>query len=90
MLMEIAKPARWRPERLAQRERRSLERSTLLRLLNEALATQIVCMLRYRRNHYMTSGLALMEEVLAREEEHAAALASLLQGVRAPRQVARA
>jgi bacterioferritin len=30
---------------------------TILRLLNEALATEIVCVLRYKRHHYMASGI---------------------------------
>jgi bacterioferritin len=30
---------------------------TAVRLLNEALATEIVCNLRYRRHHYMASGI---------------------------------
>ena len=29
----------------------------ILRLLNEALATEIVCVLRYKRHHYMASGI---------------------------------
>ncbi len=32
------------------------DRETVLRLLNEALATEIVCVLRYRRHHFMASG----------------------------------
>jgi bacterioferritin len=160
------------------RERGSPDRAVVLRLLNQALATQIVCTLRYRRHYCMASGLVadpvrqvflehaqqqladadriaarivqldgapdfdprgltershaeyitgdtleammredlvaeriaidsyrqmiqylrsrdpgtrrLMEEVLAAEEKHAAALASLLQRVRSAWQVARA
>jgi len=30
---------------------------TIIKLLNEALATEIVCVLRYRRHHFMASGL---------------------------------
>ncbi len=30
---------------------------TILRLLNEALATEIVCVLRYKRHHFMASGI---------------------------------
>src|SRR5262245_36739053 len=33
------------------------DRDTVLRLLNEALATEIVCVLRYKRHYYMASGL---------------------------------
>lgn len=30
---------------------------TLIRVLNEALATEIVCVLRYRRHHFMAAGI---------------------------------
>jgi bacterioferritin len=33
------------------------DRETVLRLLNEALATEIVCVLRYKRHYYMASGI---------------------------------
>ncbi len=33
------------------------DRETVLKLLNEALATEIVCTLRYKRHHYMADGL---------------------------------
>lgn len=33
------------------------ERETVVKLLNEALATEIVCVLRYKRHFYMASGL---------------------------------
>jgi bacterioferritin len=33
------------------------ERETVIKLLNEALATEIVCVLRYRRHHFMASGI---------------------------------
>jgi bacterioferritin len=32
-------------------------RETVIKLLNEALATEIVCVLRYKRHHFMASGL---------------------------------
>ena len=31
---------------------------TVIKLLNEALATEIVCVLRYKRHHFMASGLS--------------------------------
>lgn len=34
------------------------DRSIVLRLLNAALATELVCTLRYRRHHFMARGLA--------------------------------
>lgn len=33
------------------------KRDTVLKLLNDALATEIVCVLRYRRHHFMASGI---------------------------------
>lgn len=33
------------------------DRDTVIRLLNEALATEIVCVLRYKRHFYMASGI---------------------------------
>lgn len=33
------------------------DRETVIKLLNEALATEIVCVLRYRRHHFMAAGL---------------------------------
>src|SRR6187549_1978113 len=33
------------------------DRETVLRLLNESLATEIVCVLRYKRHYYMASGI---------------------------------
>lgn len=33
------------------------DRQTVIRLLNEALATELVCILRYKRHYYMASGI---------------------------------
>jgi bacterioferritin len=33
------------------------DRTQVLKLLNEALATEIVCVLRYRRPHFMARGI---------------------------------
>ncbi len=33
------------------------DRTTVLKLLNDALATEIVCVLRYRRHHFMARGI---------------------------------
>jgi bacterioferritin len=33
------------------------DRETVIRLLNEALATEIVCVLRYKRHHFMATGI---------------------------------
>src|SRR5450631_4885868 len=48
------------------------DRETVLRLLNEALATELVCTLRYRRHFYMADGLqaeAVKQEFLEHAEE---------------------
>ena len=53
----------------------------VLKMLNEALATEIVCMLRYKRHYFMASGVhaeAVAAEFLEhakQEEEHADAIA---------------
>jgi bacterioferritin len=46
------------------------DRDTVIRLLNEALATEIVCTLRYKRHYFMASGIAA-EAVAAEFLEHA-------------------
>ena len=57
------------------------DRETVLRLLNEALATELVCVLRYRRHYFMANGAvgeAIKKELLqhANEEQgHADAIA---------------
>jgi len=53
------------------------DRATVLRLLNEALATELVCVLRYRRHSFTGDGL--LESILAKEEEHAEELSSMLR-----------
>jgi len=48
------------------------DRGTVLRLLNAALATEIVCVLRYRRHHYMAKGIhsiGIAGEFLAHSNE---------------------
>jgi bacterioferritin len=35
----------------------SADRDTVLKLMNEALATELICMLRYRRHHFMAKGI---------------------------------
>jgi bacterioferritin len=58
------------------------DRGVVLRLLNEALATEIVCVLRYKRHYFTATGIhskAVAEEFLehaAEEQTHADALAA--------------
>jgi len=44
-------------ERGAVTEGYGADRETVVKLLNEALATEIFCNLRYRRHHFMASGI---------------------------------
>ncbi len=46
------------------------DRDTVIKLLNEALATEIVCTLRYRRHYFMASGINA-QSVAAEFLEHA-------------------
>ncbi len=46
------------------------DRETVLRLLNEALASELVCVLRYKRHYYMASGIHA-QAVAAEFLEHA-------------------
>jgi bacterioferritin len=61
--------------RASARNSRSPEGSTVLRLLNQALATQIVCTLRSRRHYYTAFGLiadSLRQSFLQRAKQHMA------------------
>src|SRR5215213_29800 len=49
--------ARQHIERGAVTESYQADRETVLRLLNEALATEIVCVLRYKRHFFMAKGI---------------------------------
>jgi bacterioferritin len=48
----------------------SADRETVVKLLNEALATEIVCVLRYKRHYFMASGINA-ESVATEFLEHA-------------------
>ena len=53
------------------------DRETVIKLLNDALATEIVCVLRYKRHYFMAQGLSSdsvkeeFKEHAAEEQEHA-------------------
>lgn len=47
------------------------DRKTVLKLLNDSLATEIVCVLRYKRHHFMAKGIN-SESVAAEFAAHAA------------------
>jgi bacterioferritin len=76
-LEEIRRRARQHIEDGAVTEDYKADRQTVIRVLNEALATELVCVLRYKRHYYMATGIhaqAVAEEFLEHskeEEEHA-------------------
>jgi bacterioferritin len=70
-IKEIRRRARQHMERGAVTEGYKADLDTALRLLNEALATEIVCVLRYKRHHFMATGLSA-ESVANEFAEHAA------------------
>ena len=80
-IQEIRRRARQHIENGAVTESYQGDTQTSVRLLNEALATEIVCVLRYKRHHYMANGIhaqAVAQEFLehANEEQgHADRLA---------------
>ena len=50
----------------------SADRATVLRLLDESLATELVCVLRYRRHHFMARGIhsqSVAQEFLVHSNE---------------------
>ncbi len=53
------------------------DRETIIKVLNEALATEIICVLRYKRHYFMANGIhaqpvaAEFKEHAAEEQEHA-------------------
>ncbi len=69
-IQELRARARRHIEQGAVTEGYRPDRDTVVRILNEALATEIVCVLRYRRHHFMAAGIhakAVADEFL----EHA-------------------
>ena len=53
----LRKRAREHMEKGAVTPGYAADRDTVIKLLNEALATEIVCVLRYKRHYYMASGI---------------------------------
>ena len=71
----IRERARQHMEQGAVTEGYRADRETVVRILNEALATELVCVLRYRRHYYMASGIhaqAVGQEFLEHAEEEQA------------------
>jgi bacterioferritin len=69
-IQTIRKRARQHMERGAVTDSYTLDRQTVLKLLNEALATEIVCVLRYKSHYYLASGINA-KSVAAEFLEHA-------------------
>jgi bacterioferritin len=56
-IQTLRKRARQHIERGAVTPGYKADRETVVRILNEALATEIVCVLRYKRHYFMASGI---------------------------------
>lgn len=76
-IQALRERARRHIEKGAVTETYGADLETVIRVLNEALATEIVCVLRYKRHYYMASGIhaqAVADEFLehaAEEQSHA-------------------
>jgi bacterioferritin len=71
-IKELRRRARQHMEDGAVTSSYKADRTTVLRILNEVLATEIVCVLRYKRHHYMASGIhsqAIAEKFLENAQE---------------------
>jgi len=69
-IQELRARARRHMDQGAVTEGYSADRDTVVRILNEALATEIVGVLRYRRHHFMAAGIHA-QAVAAEFLEHA-------------------
>ena len=68
----LRKQARTHIEQGAVTAGYSADRSEVIKLLNDALATEIVCVLRYRRHHFMARGIvakSIADEFLVHSNE---------------------
>lgn len=76
-IQEIRRRARQHMEQGAVTQANQADVATTIRLLNEALATEIVCVLRYKRHYFMANGIhaqAVRSEFLEHaneEQQHA-------------------
>jgi bacterioferritin len=80
-VQELRRRARQHMEEGAVTSAYTADKDTVIRILNEVLATEIVCVLRYKRHYYMATGIhaqAVAEEFLehAKEEQGHADLAA--------------
>ena len=76
-IQELRRRARQHIEKGAVTEGYRAHRETVIKLLNEALATEIVCVLRYKRHYFAATGIHAesvkreFAEHAAEEQEHA-------------------
>jgi bacterioferritin len=71
-IQELRRRAREHMEQGAVTSACRADRDTVIRILNEVLATEIVCVLRYKRHYYMATGIhaqAVAEEFLEHADE---------------------
>jgi bacterioferritin len=69
---ELRRRARTHMEMGAVTDSYKADKETVIRILNEVLATEIVCVLRYKRHYYMATGIhakAVADEFLEHAEE---------------------
>jgi bacterioferritin len=84
-IQEIRRRAREHVEKGAVTPAYKGDVETTIKLLNEALATEIVCTLRYRRHHYMAVGIhyqAIADEFMQHaneEQQHADQIAERIR-----------
>lgn len=69
-IQELRRRARVHMEQGAVTSGYKADRETVIRILNEVLATEIVCVLRYKRHYYMATGIHA-ESVAKEFLEHA-------------------
>src|ERR1039457_4437676 len=69
-IQELRRRAREHMEMGAVTSGYNADRETVIRILNEVLATEIVCVLRYKRHYYMATGISA-EPVAQEFLEHA-------------------
>jgi len=74
-IVELRRRARQHMEQGAVTSAYTADRDTVIRILNEVLATEIVCVLRYKRHYYMATGIhaqAVAQEFLEHSQEEQA------------------
>jgi bacterioferritin len=70
-IQELRRRARQHIENGAVTDSYTADRPTVIKILNEALATEIVCILRYKRHYFMATGIHA-NAVATEFQEHAA------------------